>query len=302
MVDLARRGAGPRPAAASQAALGKTLVTIVTPSLNQGEFIRDTIESVLSQDYPALEYLIIDGGSTDQTPKIAAQYAGRLTFLSAPDRGQSHAINKGFRMARGTILAWLNSDDVYLPGAVTTAVNALTHNPQAAAVYGEGYLIDRAGQSRRRFPATAPLNRYRLTHVEDYILQQTVFIRRTAIDDIGYLDEDLHYVMDWDLLIRIAKRYPIAYVPEYLACLREYPEAKSARGGRARVAEIGRLMRRHTGRTMTPGYLIHALQTYKQTWVRHLPHGRLEWAATTAANLAIERIERFARRRALNEK
>lgn len=277
------------------------LVTVVTPSLNHGEFIRDTIESVLSQDYPALEYIIIDGGSTDQTSKIAALYAGRLTFLSAPDRGQSHAINKGFRMARGSILAWLNSDDIYLPGAIRTAVEGLVRNPRAAAVYGEGHLIDRAGQSRRRFPSTAPLNCYRLTHVEDYILQQTVFIRRAAIDEIGYLDEDLHYVMDWDLLIRIVKRYPVAYLPEYLACLREYPEAKSARGGRARVEEIGRLMRRHAGRTMTPGYLIHALQTYKQIWARQLPHGRLEWAATTAANLAIERIERLARRRALSE-
>ena len=101
------------------------LVTIVTPSYNQGRFIRATIESVLAQDYPAIEYIIMDGGSTDETAAIASEYKERLTFISESDRGQSHAINKGFRMARGEIVSWINSDDIILPGAVGHAVRAL---------------------------------------------------------------------------------------------------------------------------------------------------------------------------------
>src|SRR5436309_8624539 len=110
------------------------LFSVVTPSYNQGRFIRATIESVLSQDYPNLEYIIMDGGSADETASVVKEYASRLTFISEKDRGQSHAINKGFQMARGEILAWLNSDDLYLPGAVNRAVQAFHENPAAGAV------------------------------------------------------------------------------------------------------------------------------------------------------------------------
>src|SRR5947209_8247056 len=115
------------------------LVTVVTPSLNQGQFIRATIESVLSQDYPNFEYIIMDAGSTDETAAVVKDYASRLTFISEKDRGQSHAINKGFRMARGEVLSWLNSDDTFLPGSIRTAVTGFLRNPAAGAVYGEGY-------------------------------------------------------------------------------------------------------------------------------------------------------------------
>src|ERR1035437_4109096 len=125
--------------------MSSPLVTIVTPSYNQGHFIRATIESVLSQDYPHVEYIIMDGGSTDQTASVVKDYASRLTFISEKDRGQSHAINKGFQMARGSFLAWLNSDDLYLPGSVRTAAEAFGRNPLAGAIYGEGNLIDHSG-------------------------------------------------------------------------------------------------------------------------------------------------------------
>ena len=102
------------------------VVTVVTPSYNQGGFIRATIESVLSQDYPRVEHIVMDGGSTDQTAAIAGEYASRLTWISEKDRGQAHAINKGFARAAGEIVAWLNSDDILLPGAVTRAVRAFS--------------------------------------------------------------------------------------------------------------------------------------------------------------------------------
>src|SRR5262249_43836225 len=114
------------------------LFSVVTPSYNQGRFIRATIESELSQDYPNLNNIIMDGGSMDETASVGKDYAGRLTFISEKDRGQTHAINKGFKLARGELLAYLNSDDVYLPGMVRTAVQGFRKNPHAGAVYGEG--------------------------------------------------------------------------------------------------------------------------------------------------------------------
>ena len=146
------------------------LVTIVTPSYNQGRFIADTIESVLGQDYPNIEYIVMDGASTDETAEVVRRYADRLEFISEKDRGQSHAINKGFGRARGEIVAWLNSDDTLLPGAVRRAVGALEAHPEAAASYGEGYLTDEAGYATCRFPYTQPFDLWRLMNVSDNIL------------------------------------------------------------------------------------------------------------------------------------
>jgi glycosyltransferase involved in cell wall biosynthesis len=246
--------------------LARPLVTIVTPSYNQGNFIRKTIESVLAQDYPNIEYIVMDGGSTDHTPAIAAEYAGRLTWVSEKDRGQAHAINKGFQRARGTVVSWLNSDDILLPGAVGRGVGALQRAPHAAAVYGEGYLMDTAGRFTGRFPATEPFNLWKLVYLSDYILQQSVFFRRAAVEAVGWLDEALQYTLDWDLLIRLGKRYGLEYVPEYLGALREYPEAKSFSGGWTRVAEIRRVLERHTGLRRAPGFWTYALDTAQRSW------------------------------------
>lgn len=238
------------------------LVSIVTPSLNQGRFIEETIESVLSQDYPHLEYIVVDGGSTDGTLDVLRRYGGRLQWISEPDGGQAQAINKGFRLARGEILAWLNSDDTYLPGAVTAAVEHLTAHPACAMVYGEGFLIDEQGAARR-FPATEqPFDLWKLVYMIDFILQQTTFFRRAALDVIGYLDEDLHWGLDWDLFIRIGKRFPVDYLPREMASLREHREAKTFSGGRRRLGELLGLMRRHGTRRYPPAYLAYGIDTY----------------------------------------
>lgn len=240
------------------------LVSIVTPSFNQGHFIRATIESVLSQDYPNIEYIIMDGGSKDATAAVAAEYASRLQFISEKDRGQSHAINKGFHLAKGEVVSWLNSDDVILPGAVNVAAEALQKDPLLGAVYGEGYLIDYDGKVKNRFPATEPFNLWKLVYLSDYILQQTVYFRRSVFAELGYLDESLHWGMDWDILIRIGKRYPMRYLPEYMGSLREYGEAKTFSGGGKRFRELAAILRRHGTMKYPPGYFTYGLDTYQK--------------------------------------
>ncbi|MBZ5579969.1 MAG: glycosyltransferase [Acidobacteriia bacterium] len=246
------------------------LVTVVTPSYNQGRFIRATIESVLSQEYPHVEYIIMDGGSTDETVSVAKDYASRLTFISEKDRGQSHAINKGFHMARGSILSWLNSDDVFLPGSIQAGVGGFRRNPAAGAVYGEGYQMDREGNITSRFAHTERPNLWKLVYLSDYILQQTLYLRKDVLEDVGYLEEDLHYTMDWDLLIRIGLQYPLEYVPEFMGCLREYPEAKSFSGGEARIRELRAMLRKHTGMRFAPGAVVYGLDTYSRQWCEGL--------------------------------
>lgn len=258
--------------------MGQPAVTIVTPSYNQGEFVRATIESVLAQDYPRLEYIVMDGGSTDQTAAIASEYSSRLTWISERDRGQAHAINKGFRLSKGEIVAWLNSDDILLPGAITRAVNAFAGAPPGmGAIYGEGCLMDREGRFTRRFPATEAFNLWKLVYLSDYVLQQSTFFRRAAVEEINWLDEELHYALDWDLLIRLGKRFGLHYVPEYFGALREYPEAKSFAGGRARIEEIRRVLERHTGLKRAPGYWTYGLQARQDAWKERLEKRSSTW-------------------------
>jgi glycosyltransferase involved in cell wall biosynthesis len=218
---------------------------VVTPSYNQGGFIRETLESVLAQDYPHIEHLVIDGGSTDETAAVVAEYSGRLSWISEPDRGQSDAINKGFRRARGDIVCWLNSDDVLMPLAVSKAVAEFERDADLKAVYGDAYRIDRQGEVIGEFPKAGPPNLWKLVYHSDYISQPTVFLRRRALDEVGYLDESLHWGMDWDLFIRLGKQGRIAYIRQLLASQREYDDTKTASGGFRRFRELVRIMRRH---------------------------------------------------------
>ena len=246
--------------------MSNPLVTIVTPSFNQGHFIRATIESVLSQGYPNVEYVIMDGGSTDNTAAVASEYSSRLTFISEKDRGQTHAINKGFQAAKGSIVAWLNSDDVYLPDAISNGVAGCAAHPRVGAIYGEGFQIDYDGNVRQQFPFTEPFNLWKLTFVLDYILQQSVFFRRDCVEAVGWADESLHFGMDWDLLVRLGKRYGLAYVPETFGCLREYEAAKSFAGGQKRFRERAALLEKQSGQKRPPGWWFYGLDTYDKVW------------------------------------
>lgn len=269
------------------------LVSIVTPSFNQAQFIEATISSVLAQDYPRIEYIVADGGSTDGTLEILRRYGDRITWLSEPDRGQSHAINKGFSRARGEILAWLNSDDTYLPQAVSTAVKHLTAHPACAMVYGEGYCIDEAGRVTGRFPATRPFDLWQLVYVSDFILQQTVFFRREAVEAVGGLDESLNWAMDWDLFIRIGKLFQVDCLPQYMANLREYRSAKTASGGIPRLRELARVMRRHGSWRYPPGLF----GTYAVHTIMQLIWDRSESLASGIAAAPVRRLLRVCERR-----
>ncbi len=135
----------------------RPLVTIVTPSFNQAGFIEETIQSVIAQDYQPIEHLVIDGGSTDGTLELLRKYQDHLSWVSEPDRGQTDAINKGFRRAHGAILCWLNADDVLMPGAISTVASYFESHPQVSFVYGDVLAIDRAWTPVRAARQRSPL-------------------------------------------------------------------------------------------------------------------------------------------------
>jgi len=201
------------------------LVSIVTPSYNQADFLEATIRSVLRQDYPHIEYGVVDGGSTDASLQLLKHYEDRLTWwVSEPDHGQADAINKGMSMVHGDIVAWINSDDIYLPGAIRKAV-AVFQNHDPALVFGDAITMDLRG---------VPLNLLRFGDWDlsdlmrfKVICQPAVFMKRDAWEAVGGLDTSYHYMLDHHLWVRMAAEYNIKHVDELLAASRYHREAKN---------------------------------------------------------------------------
>jgi glycosyltransferase involved in cell wall biosynthesis len=189
------------------------LVSIITPSFNQAEYLEATIQSVLTQDYPRIEYIVIDGGSTDGSVDVIQKYQNRLAFwVSEQDKGQTDAINKGFNRAKGDILAWINSDDTYNPKAVGEAVLYLMENPDVAMVYADCDFIDEQGRVIGKF-ASRQTDYKKLRQGYVHIPQQTMFFRAKYWKEVGPLDPSFYFAMDYDLWVRIAARAPIKYLP-----------------------------------------------------------------------------------------
>lgn len=202
-------------------------VSVVTPSYNQGQFLEQTIRSVLLQGYPNLEYIVIDGGSTDSSVEIIRKYEPWLAYwISEPDRGQSHAINKGFQRATGEVCAWLNSDDVYLRGALGEAALGFVKDPERSLVYGNLVLVDEAGAVQGFMRAPAFSLEGLISH--NYISQPSAFMRTTAVEKAGYVDESYHLCMDYDLWLRLAAQGKVAHLDTTLAAFRTHSESKTS--------------------------------------------------------------------------
>jgi len=212
-----------------------TLVSIITPSYNQAPFLEQTIQSVLEQDYPHIEYIVVDGGSTDNSAEIIKTYADRLAYwISERDSGQSEAINKGFARANGEIVAWLNSDDYYMRNTISVVVRCFEQNPDAVMLYGDMLAVDEEGQ-------TINVLKYKQLSLEDLLCfqivgQPSVFFRRSALHKTGLLDPSFHFMLDHHLWIRLAEQGRILHIPQVWSAARYHPQAKN----RARAAEFGR--------------------------------------------------------------
>jgi glycosyltransferase involved in cell wall biosynthesis len=201
-------------------------ISIVTPSYNQGKFIERTIKSVLDQKYPSLEYIVMDGGSTDDTVSILKKYGKQITWVSEKDNGQAHAINKGLKIATGDILAYLNSDDTYQPGSLKRVGDFFDVHSHAYFVYGHGRLID-SKDREVGFYNDSPTDSARLFE-QCNISQPTCFWRREVLETVGYFDETYQFTMDYDYWVRVARTYHLYYIRDVLANTRIHPDAKTS--------------------------------------------------------------------------
>jgi Glycosyl transferase family 2 len=237
------------------------LVSVVTPSLNQGRFIGDALASVAGQDYAHVEHIVVDGGSKDETREAVEPFLGRITWVSEPDRGQSDALNKGFRLARGEILTWLNADDLLYPDAIGRVVSAFEQHPGAGLVYGAGRYLDESGAMIADYKPVPHWGHWELANIVDFVFQPAGFFSRAAFADVGPVREDLDYTMDWDIFLRIAGRFNVVCLEgPPLAGARQHGSMKTLTGGLLRLAEIWRLATSHSGRRVPPSALLYTVQ------------------------------------------
>ena len=234
------------------------LISIVTPTYNMGRFLEETIRSVLSQDYPNIEYIVMDAVSTDETPAILERYRGRLQSYSEPDRGTADAINKGFARSHGAFFAYLNADDTYLPGAISTAVRALEAEPELGVVYGDAQWVDEAGRLLAPYPVQV-FNAALLAQ-ECFICQPAAFLRREAFELAGRMDVDLRYAYDYELWIRISRLFPMRKIDGILATSRMHQENKTVGQRHSVLRENLRMLRSHYG--YVPFRPVHAYASY----------------------------------------
>lgn len=247
--------------------MAETLVSIVTPSYNQAPFLEETILSVLSQEYPNLEYVIVDGGSSDGSLEIIQKYAHRLSWwVSEKDQGQTDAINKGFARARGDILAWLNSDDLYEPEAVREAVSFLQAHPEVGMVYGDAKLIDETGRQIGLFPARQT-DYQRLLDGYVHIPQQAAFFRGELWRRVAPLDTSFYFAMDYDLWVRLAKVAPLCYQPRLWASFRLHASGKTGISDDRCWPEMLRVYQRERGAGVSWLWIKAVLRPYVYAWL-----------------------------------
>ncbi|MFZ5366042.1 MAG: glycosyltransferase family 2 protein [Patescibacteria group bacterium] len=218
-------------------------ISVVTPSFNQAKFIKRTIDSVLSQKYPDLEYIVMDGGSNDGTVEILKKYDNKIIWRSEKDKGQGDAINKGLKLAKGEILAYLNSDDTLEPGALKLVADFFVKNPKVMWVFGKCRIIDENDREVRKAITTYKnfwLKRYnyKTLLILDYISQPAVFWRRRAYEEIGEFDIKEFWELDYDYWLRLGKKYKPGFIDKYLANFRVHKKAKTSIGIKHFLEEV----------------------------------------------------------------
>jgi glycosyltransferase involved in cell wall biosynthesis len=268
------------------------LVSIVTPSLDQGRYLEATIESVDAQDYPRIEHIVVDGGSTDGTLDLLQRY-NRVRWISESDRGQGHALNKGFALAKGEILGWINADDVYVPGAISAAVEAL-RTTGSALVHGGWSQIDEAGNLLREV-APIPFD-YRLQlEVRNGVSQPGSLFTRVAYEAVGGIDERYRYAMDYELWLKIGARFEVCHVDRVLAAYRIHHESKTVAETEGFWPETWRAARSHGAGFRSPLYLdwylprMHPWRYRTLLAYRHIRRGDFRGLVTRAQEHAARR-------------
>jgi glycosyltransferase involved in cell wall biosynthesis len=244
------------------------MISIVVPSLNQGHFIAQTLDSILDQGLPDVEVIVVDGGSTDSTVDILKGYGDRISWTSEPDRGQSDAINKGLQRARGEIVCYLNSDDILEPGSLSLVARYFIDYPDAAWLFGRCRIIDSEGRPIRSLieQYKSAWGKYaRSRHslfVLNYVPQPATFWRKSAMQLVGQIDESLYYSMDYDLWLRLSNVSAPGFIDAYLASFRIHGGSKTSNGARESLAEACEVARRRGARNLVPFHRAHDWATY----------------------------------------
>ena len=269
------------------------LVSVVTPSYNMAKYLPETIASVLNQDYPRLEYIVVDAGSTDGSLEILQRYGERLRYITGPDRGPSDATYKGLKQAHGDIFVWLNADDTFLPGAVRKAAEYLETHPDTDVVYGEGWWIDDAGVVISRYP-TLPFDA-RVLERDCFICQPAAFVRASSYRRVE-LDPDVNWSFDYDLWIRMAKAgYRFESIPDYLANSRMHRGSKTIYEREIVFKASMGLLKRHYGYIPLPwifGYTAFRLD-HRDQFFEPLRYGVFKYLASLPVGLWYNRGKPF---------
>lgn len=246
-------------------------ITVITPSLNQGRFLEQAIKSVLDQSYSNLEYIVVDGLSTDETPSLLEKYRASLaSCIQESDEGQSDAINKGISRATGELVGWLNADDFLLSGALRELAQAFTADPDASFYFGDGVRTDEQGKEKTEFfpGGRVAFRRSALIWGLNFILQPAAFVNRRVAGSELALDKSLNWGMDSDLWLRLSKIADPQPIQSRLAASREYDSTKTRSASFERVEELRQIAQRHSGSEITPGVLCYFLDTLRRECLR----------------------------------
>ena len=274
-------------------------ISIITPSFNQGKFIERTLQSVLNQTDNktyTIEYVVMDGGSSDETIAILKRYEDKIKWVSECDKGQTHAVNKGLNATSGDIIGWLNSDDIYYPNTIKKISEFFTTHPDIDVAYGEAYFIDKEDNILNYYPT----EKWNLEKFKSrcFISQPATFFRRRVVIQYGLLDENLHFCMDYEYWLRLGLRgVKFAYIPCVLAATRIYPETKTASGYLRANQEVIAMLKKHI-QIIPPEWIVSQCGTnVRSQYGYHFPHPYFAiavwlnlWKATGEFQTGIKRI------------